>query len=220
MITSESIPDSLTRRLPEPARQAEYGPTGFAQGDGSAGRRPTKLIDMNMTSMLSVHDRVDDVSRHFKRATRIVTASAVALALVFAGLIGRVILRPLRILTESVRQIELGNLDLVVPIKSADELGVLASAVNAMSLQIKTYRQADHDRLVRSERTTQLAIDSLPDAVIVLSVDGRIELANEAGRQLFGIVPGVLAETSGVEWLAETASTDGAHRAGVIGQRL
>jgi len=44
-----------------------------------------------------------------------------------------------------------------------------------MAAQLKAYRQADRDRLIRTERTTQLAIDSLPDAVIVVNPAGRID---------------------------------------------
>jgi signal transduction histidine kinase len=159
------------------------------------------LIHMNMGSMLSVHGRVRSLVARFKWAMHLLSGVAVALAIVYAVLIGRFILRPVQIVTQSVREIERGNLDLRVPVQSRDELGVLAEAVNAMAAQLLAYRRADHERLVRTERTTQLAIDSLPDVVIVLDPNGKIELANETAKRLFHLNPGTAAIQSQPPWL-------------------
>jgi len=143
------------------------------------------------------------MAEHFKSAMHILTAIAVALAALFAAFIGRFIIRPVALLTDSVRQIERGNLDLRVPVRSKDELGALAVAVHAMAAQLKAYRQADHERLVRTEQTTQLAIDSLPDVVVVVSPDRRIELANETAKRLFKLVPGTSVEQTHARWLGD-----------------
>jgi len=47
----------------------------------------------------------------------------------------------------------------------------------------------------------QTAIDSLPDAVAVLSPDGTVEMSNSPAQTLFGIKPGMRAEGSGQDWL-------------------
>ncbi|HEX4795013.1 MAG TPA: ATP-binding protein [Humisphaera sp.] len=161
------------------------------------------LIEMNLNGMLSAHSRARGTAGHFRSAMHMLTICGAALALLFALLIGRFILQPVRVLTDSVRQIEQGNLNLTVPVRTRDELGTLAAAFNQMTTQLRAYRRIEHERLVRTERTTQLAIDSLPDAVIVLNPAGRIELANETAKNLFGIKPGtdVAALSSG--WLVD-----------------
>lgn len=199
---AQTYPRLLSGRQSDQQRENSYSASALPQAI-EVQSLAHELIDMNMGSMLSVHDRVGDMAKHFRRAMHIVTGSAIALAVVFAALIGRMIVRPIQLLTESVHQIEQGHLDQRVPIDSKDELGILAAAVNAMAQQLLAYRQADHQRLLRTERTTQLAIDSLPDAVIVLQPDGQIEMANQAARRLFDLTPGARVGENSAPWLAD-----------------
>jgi NtrC-family two-component system sensor histidine kinase KinB len=197
----------IYHRLLDPAvslgeRQGDYARLGLPKAI-EVQAAAHELINMNMGSMLSVHARVREMAGHFRWAMHALTVSAIMLSVLFALLIGRFILRPVRVLTDSVRQIERGNLDFRVPILSKDELGVLGAAVNAMAAQLKAYRQADHDRLIRTERTTQLAIDSLPDAVIVVNPAGRIELANDTAKRLFHLTPGASVAEMQSSWLTE-----------------
>src|SRR6185369_10106734 len=108
-------------------------------------------------------------------------------------------------LTRAVRQIERGNLDVAMPVQSQDELGELARAVVAMAAQLRELRKAEHDRLVRTERTTQLAIDSMPDAVVVVDARGGVELSNAAARR-FGVEPGRAIDAGGTELAGRLAA--------------
>jgi len=168
-----------------------------------------KIMDMNMQSMLSVHGKAVEMGARATLVVRTLMISAGALAVVFAALIGRFILRPVRLLTQTVQEIERGNLELAIPFRSSDELGALAVALTDMAAQLRAYRRSDRERLLRTERTTQLAIDSLPDAVVVVTPQGVIELANNAAKRLFGLAPGVdvralPAEAGGAApWLAD-----------------
>lgn len=162
-----------------------------------------KLIDMNMTALLSVPGKSQRAADHAHLAMRALTLSALGLAVLFAAMIGRIILRPVRALTRSVHELERGNFDSSVPVQAADELGALAAAFNAMAGKLRAYRRIDHERLIRTERTTQLAIDSLPDAVLVVNPDGKLELANKVARRLLSLAPGDDVASSHVAWLAK-----------------
>ena len=114
---------------------------------------------------------------------------------------GASILRPLRDFTQSARQIEAGNLDLNLKPRSRDEIGELAEAFNSMTSRLREFKRIDHDRLMRSQQTTQLAIDSLPDAVFVIGPDDTIEISNNSARSYFGIEPGREVSSLGLNWL-------------------
>jgi NtrC-family two-component system sensor histidine kinase KinB len=90
-----------------------------------------------------------------------------------------------------------------IPIRSSDELGRLAAAFNTMAGQLRSYRQMAQDRLFRTEQTTQLAIDSLPDAVMVINPEGTVHLANHAARTLTGLSEGDSIRRSGLNWLLD-----------------
>jgi two-component system, NtrC family, sensor histidine kinase KinB len=101
----------------------------------------------------------------------------------------RTILGPIRATTEAAREIGAGRLDNEVPVPTHDELGELAEAFNAMTRQLRGYRQTNLARLLRAQQTAQATIDSFPDPVLVVDAQERVELANPAARSLFGVAP-------------------------------
>jgi signal transduction histidine kinase len=56
-----------------------------------------------------------------------------------------------------------------------------------MIRQLRAYRRTNLDKLLRAQRTTQAAIDSFPDPILVIDPGGRVELANPAARTLLGV---------------------------------
>ena len=65
----------------------------------------------------------------------------------------------------------------------------LLVTANSMAAKLREFRRSDQAKLVRSQKTTQLAIDSLPDAVAVIGPDARVEMANQTARRMFGLLP-------------------------------
>ena len=104
-------------------------------------------------------------------------------------------------LTKGVRAIEEGRLDLAVPVRSADEMGQLASAFNAMAGRLRQHDRGFRARLMRAQRTTQLAINSFGDPVAVLGLSGQVELCNRSA-EAFGLTTGRSLEGGPLEWLA------------------
>jgi PAS domain S-box-containing protein len=151
----------------------------------------------NLESIQAAHAGADLTAARARLAMHTLTGLGVACALFVTLLFGRMVLRPVQALTRSVQEIERGNLDLAVPVRSRDELGRLAEAFNAMAAQLRVFRRIDHEKLLRTQRTTQLAIDSLPDGVVVVNPQGSIELTNDTAKRLFGIQPGQSVEAHG-----------------------
>jgi NtrC-family two-component system sensor histidine kinase KinB len=195
-------PRLLDESVPQEARKTEYARSGLPKAM-EVQAAIHRLVAMNLGSMLSTHGSASSIANRAKWAMHMLTLSGAAMALLFALLIARFILQPVRMLTGSVRQIEKGNLDLTVPVTSRDELGTLAAAFNQMTAQLRAYRRAEQERLMRTEQTTQVAIDSLPDAVVVLNPSGRIEMANDTAKDLFGLSPGTEIAKLQKPWLTE-----------------
>jgi two-component system, NtrC family, sensor histidine kinase KinB len=112
----------------------------------------------------------------------------------------RAILRPVQSLTQSAVAIGAGNLDQVVAVTSRDELGQLAQAFNTMARHLRHYRQTDYSRLLRAQRTSQATIDSFPDPVLVVDMEGHVEMANPAAQQVLGITGKRTDAQPGVLW--------------------
>ena len=141
-----------------------------------------KVADMNMSNMISVDGQAKRTLIEVRNALLVLVIAGTALAAALVAAVGATLQKPLGALTRSARQIGSGNLDLRVDIRSRDEIGQLIEAFNVMASRLREFRQIDHDRLSRTQQTTQLAIDSLPDTVFVMSPDGQIEISNQSAR--------------------------------------
>jgi two-component system, NtrC family, sensor histidine kinase KinB len=148
-----------------------------------------KIIELNLNNMVAADGQVKQRTAQTRKALLLLVLIAMAMGAGFIGLAGPAILRPIASLTRSVREIQKGNLDLVVNVRSQDEIGQLGEAINQMAAGLREFRRSDQAHLLRAQRSTQLALDSLSDAVAICNPDGKIELANHAARQLFGLVP-------------------------------
>ncbi len=114
------------------------------------------------------------------------------------------IILPLQRLTHLAKEIEKGNFDLVVQVPTRDdEMGQLADAFNSMTERLREYRRGDQAKLERVQQATQRAIESLPDAIAVISPEGMIDIANQAAVNLFGLTPGKTSHDIQKGWLTD-----------------
>jgi NtrC-family two-component system sensor histidine kinase KinB len=121
-----------------------------------------KILELNLNNMVAVDGQAHLMAVHTRNITR---------------------------LTQSVSEIEKGNLDLVVNATSRDEIGQLAEAFNKMAATLREVRRSDRAQLLRTQKSTLLALNSLRDAVAICDLGGKIELANEVAQRLFGLHP-------------------------------
>jgi signal transduction histidine kinase len=110
----------------------------------------------------------------------------VAIAAFFLAFFGlnRGLLAPLRLLTDSIRQVGEGNLDQKVPVLDNDELGTLARSFNQMAEQLKVYRASTSVELMRLNLTIRSTLASFPDPIFVLNSQGAVEFRNPEADQL------------------------------------
>ena len=102
-------------------------------------------IDQIRADMLAqVHASAATVMVDQQRAiwiTVIVTAIAAILGLLFAGLVGAGITRPVRLLLQGTREVEAGQLDRSIDVVTRDEIGQLTAAFNRMVGQLRHKEQ-------------------------------------------------------------------------------
>lgn len=176
-----------------PERAADY--FGSPGDPGLLGRfqeiktESGEILRINQENMLQTRDQARANAR-----TALVGLWAALLAIggLLAGVtwyLLRTVLGPIRATTEAAQEIGAGRLDREVPVLTHDELGRLAEAFNAMTRQLRGYRQSNLAQLLRAQRTAQATIDSFPDPVLVVDPGGRVELANSAARSLLGVGP-------------------------------
>ena len=156
------------------------------------------ILDMNQEHMASASAAARQKAASARQRMLAFLLGGGILALLVTTLLSRSILRPVRQVTESAEEIQKGNLDVAVPETGGKELARLARTFNAMARNLRDIRRTDRAKLLRTQEATKQAIDHLPDAVLVLSPDGDVEIANRAARTLFARRPD---DTTVTEWI-------------------
>ena len=142
------------------------------------------ILSINEHAMTEKDLRARETARHSTQVMLLAIAVALPLELFFAYRLGGVVLRPIRRLTESARDLGEGNLDQVLPVSSHDELSQLADAFNKMAGKLRLYRQTTTDELVHARQATEIVFAALHDPIIIFSADGEIAYQNPAAERL------------------------------------
>jgi len=158
---------------------------------------------MNQKNMVEMDARAKRQAASVRRQMYLMLTASMLVAAGFLFLTGKWILRPIKRLISSANEIRTGNLDLVLPSDSRDEIGQLSEAFNEMAASLREFRRTDRAKLLRSQRSTQQAFDSLPDAIAVLTAEGEVEVATKAAAAAFGLRPGVQVRDAAYPWMVD-----------------
>jgi NtrC-family two-component system sensor histidine kinase KinB len=161
-------------------------------GAAAASNRPLNDLLAAAGAVQSINERAMSQKDHraretARRSTRVMLLAMVTvlpLALFFGWRLGTTVLRPIRRLTESARELGEGNLDQVLPVPSRDELGELADAFNKMAGKLRLYRQTTADELVHARQATEIVFAALLDPIVIFSAEGEIVYQNPAAERL------------------------------------
>jgi two-component system, NtrC family, sensor histidine kinase KinB len=171
----------------------------FLQSKNSAQR----ILELNQSNM----SQANNLARHEAATARdrmvFALLACILIALGFSLLTQYWVLRPIRRLNESIREVETGNLELVLHTGSKDEIGDLAVAFNRMTLALRERRRSDNLTLVRTRRATEEVIHALPSAIAITDIQGQVEIVTSSARKLFGLHPGEFVRDLDLPWLQE-----------------
>jgi PAS domain S-box-containing protein len=145
-----------------------------------------RLLHLNQEAMRTKADLAAAIARRWFFITL-----GLALLLMVVGVavelsLSNAIVGPVRQLTAATTKVAAGELDAAVPVQSADEIGTLAIGFNQMAERIRELRRSDLGKLLIAQQTTEAAIDSLYDPVIVTDSEGQVTRINPAAERLLG----------------------------------
>jgi NtrC-family two-component system sensor histidine kinase KinB len=100
--------------------------------------------------------------------------------------LARVVIWPLRDISETVEVMRQGHFERRTLTRSNDELGRLGDGINRMAEDLAEFQRTNLREVLRAKRTLEATLAALPDAVVVWDADGIISSSNEAARALLG----------------------------------
>jgi two-component system, NtrC family, sensor histidine kinase KinB len=174
-----------TARVEESAERGEY----FARLEPQFHKLRADgehLLQLNQRAMLAKSEAAGGVARRWFYLTLLFAGLLVGAGLALAFFLAERIVKPIRRLTETTARIAAGDLDAEVEVASSDEVGTLAAEYRRMAEALRALRRTELGQLVIAQQTTEAAIDSLYDPVIVTDAEGCVTRLNRAAQEIFG----------------------------------
>ena len=144
------------------------------------------LLQLNQKAMLAKSEAAAGVAQLWFYRTLLIAFVLVVAGLFLAFFLANRIVEPLRQLTATTTKMAGGDLNAKVSVTSRDEVGVLAAEYNRMAERIRQLRSSDMGQLLIAQQTTEAAIDSLYDPVIITDGEGCVTKLNPAAEEIFG----------------------------------
>ncbi len=161
------------------------------------------ILQMNQKNMSDANDWARKSAASAKSRMYVLLLGGIILAVVFIFFTRRWILRPINRLILSAEEIKKGNLELVIQSDSRDEIGRLSEAFNQMASALRESRRSDQIKMARIQRATEQAFKSLPDAVAIVDPRGKVDVATETARSVFGLEPDKQTRSLPHRWMSE-----------------
>ena len=134
---------------------------------------------MSIVRIAITTEQIQSDTGLFIRPIIFITILGLLLAIIFATIIAEYLSRPVRQLTEAVKQVAVEDLELTPILSSQDELGQLANAFEAvvteLQIQIRTFE--------REQRKLEAVLKQLTDGVVIVDDTGIIQMINPAAKK-------------------------------------
>jgi two-component system, NtrC family, sensor histidine kinase KinB len=159
------------------------------------------ILAMNQNNMSNANDQARHRANTAYQNMFLVILISAIMAILYSYLTHKWVLRPIKRLIESANDIGAGNLEIVLEEGAKDEIGRLSKTFNKMVSALRQVRDVDRKNLLRTRRATEEVFKSLPTAIAILDLDGKVEVSTEIAIKQFKLKPGVIAAEQGFEWL-------------------
>jgi two-component system, NtrC family, sensor histidine kinase KinB len=143
-----------------------------------------EILAINQDTMVRNSDAVQRTAERMNTVTISVALAALAVGLFISSLLTRRMLQPLSALSEATHKLGEGNFETRAHVHGSDEFAQLAHDFNAMAARLAEYRKSSLGDLLQAHLSMQAAIDSLPDPVVIFSIEGSLQNVNQAAQTL------------------------------------
>ena len=141
------------------------------------GTKPVQGVVLLGSSPIPIQESIATFRRLILYASLIAVFLAAVVSLIFA----RQVTRPLAIMQRGATRMAKGNFLPIQGVTSNDELGELAEGLNSMGESLKNHMEW----LSQEKNLLQGIVESISDAVVMLSFDGIILYANDTAKALW-----------------------------------
>ncbi len=152
------------------------------------------ILTLNQDAMVRKSERAARQADRFRAGLIAILVAGFAVAVLAASMLTSRLLRPLNVLAQAARRIGEGDLESRARVTGRDEIAQLSHEFNTMADRLQQYRESSLGELIEAQQASQAAIDSLPDPVLVLGIDGDLRHSNRAADTMLRLDAGAQGE--------------------------
>jgi two-component system, NtrC family, sensor histidine kinase KinB len=145
-----------------------------------------ELFQINQSAMVNAEARTHTIASQTAYGTVIASIITLALSIIATAWLSKVVIKPAEQLTETVKQIGQGQLDLKIDVLSDDEIGQLSREFNKMTERLRRFEQMNIERIIAEKKKSEAIVESISDGLIVTDANMRIIHVNATIAELFG----------------------------------
>ena len=145
------------------------------------------LFAINQAAMFDAEARTHSIANKTAFGTMIASIVTLILSIVATAWLTKVLIKPAEQLTETVKQIGQGKLDLKIDVLSNDEIGHLSREFNKMTERLRRFEQMNVEKIISEKRKSEAIVESISDGLIVTDAQMRILHINAIIADLFHI---------------------------------
>jgi PAS domain S-box-containing protein len=146
-----------------------------------------RLFEINQTAMFNAETRTHSIANQTAFGTMMTSVITLILSIIATAWLIRGIITPAEELTETVKQIGAGKLDLKIDVLSDDEIGQLSREFNKMTERLQRYGQMNIDQILSEKRKSETIVRSIADGLIVTDASMNVLHLNHVVAELCGV---------------------------------
>jgi PAS domain S-box-containing protein len=145
-----------------------------------------QLFEINQRAMYNAEALTHSIAHQSAYGTMLASIVTLVLSIIATGWLIRGLIKPAEHLTETVKQIGLGKLDLKIDVLSDDEIGQLSREFNKMTERLRRFDQMNIEKIISEKRKSEAIVDSISDGLIVTDAQMKVMHVNRVVTDLFG----------------------------------
>jgi PAS domain S-box-containing protein len=146
-----------------------------------------QLFEFNQTQMYNAEATTHTLANQAAYGVMMAAIIALVLSVAATAWLTKVVIEPAERLTQTVKQIGRGKLDLKIDVLSNDEIGQLSREFNKMTERLRQYEQMNIEQILSEKRKSEAIVATISDGLMVTDAGGTVLLVNQTIAEIYGL---------------------------------
>lgn len=147
----------------------------------------TDIAALNERAMINNKKRIVSYTEDSMNIILIISIICVAASLVLSNYFTGKFLKPVTLLTETMKRVKEGDLNQQAPVVFEDEIGGMAREFNNMTKRLQIFEESTLGKVIDEKNKSLAIVKSISDPIIVLDNNYKVILCNDACNLYFGV---------------------------------